>query len=376
MAKKKTDEFDYALEGKSKGGRIDAPDLPYRPRDPRHYKPNIALIGCGGITATHLAAYKKARYHVVAVCDLDERRARERQQEYFPRAEVYTDYADVLARDDVEVIDAATHPEHRYPIIADAIEAGKHVLSQKPFVVDLAAGRKLVSAAKRKGVKLAVNQNGRWAPHFSYIRQALARGLIGEVVSAHLSVHWDHNGVKGTPFDKIRHLILYDFAIHWFDILSCIMAGRDPKSIYATVAATASQTARPPLLAQTMVEYDKAQASLAFDADIKSGPEDRTYIGGSEGALLSIGPNLGKQSVTLYTPKGWARPRLRGDWFVEGFHGTMAELLCAIEEDREPSNSAENNLKSLELCFAAIAAAERGKPVKPGTVKKLPENAA
>jgi len=205
MAKKKTDEFDYALEGKSKGGRIDAPDLPYRPRDPRHYKPNIALIGCGGITATHLAAYKKARYHVVAVCDLDERRARERQQEYFPRAEVYTDYADVLARDDVEVIDAATHPEHRYPIIADAIEAGKHVLSQKPFVVDLAAGRKLVSAAKRKGVKLAVNQNGRWAPHFSYIRQALARGLIGEVVSAHLSVHWDHNGVKGTPFDKIRH---------------------------------------------------------------------------------------------------------------------------------------------------------------------------
>ncbi len=376
MAKKKTDEFDYALEGKSKGGRIDAPDLPYRPRDPRHYKPNIALIGCGGITATHLAAYKKARYHVVAVCDLDERRARERQQEYFPRAEVYTDYADVLARDDVEVIDAATHPEHRYPIIADAIEAGKHVLSQKPFVVDLAAGRKLVSAAKRKGVKLAVNQNGRWAPHFSYIRQALARGLIGEVVSAHLSVHWDHNGVKGTPFDKIRHLILYDFAIHWFDILSCIMAGRDPKSIYATVAATASQTARPPLLAQTMVEYDKAQASLAFDADIKSGPEDRTYIGGSEGALLSIGPNLGKQSVTLYTPKGWARPRLRGHWFVEGFHGTMAELLCAIEEDREPSNSAENNLKSLELCFAAIAAAERGKPVKPGTVKKLPENAA
>lgn len=49
----------------------------------------------------------------------------------------------------------------------------------------------------------------------------------------------------------------------------------------------------------------------------------------------------------------------------------MGELLCAMEEDREPSHSAENNLASLELAFAAIASAESGRPVKPGTVRKL-----
>ena len=46
----------------------------------------------------------------------------------------------------------------------------------------------------------------------------------------------------------------------------------------------------------------------------------------------------------------------------------MGELLCAIEEDRQPSNSAAHNLKSLELCFAAVASADKGEPVKPGDV--------
>ena len=55
-----------------------------------------------------------------------------------------------------------------------AIDAGKHILSQKPFVVDLDVGEELVAQAEARGVKLAVNQNGRWAPHFSYMRQAVA----------------------------------------------------------------------------------------------------------------------------------------------------------------------------------------------------------
>ena len=51
----------------------------------------------------------------------------------------------------------------------------------------------------------------------------------------------------------------------------------------------------------------------------------------------------------------------------------MGELLCAIEEDREPSNSARNHLKSLELCFAALKSADTGKIIKPGQVTRLPE---
>ncbi len=121
-------------------------------------------------------------------------------------------------------------------IIADALKAGKHVLSQKPFVVDLDVGERLADLADRCGLKLAVNQNGRWAPHFSFMRQAVATGLLGDVTAVHLSVHWDHGWVKNTEFEKVKHLILFDFGIHWFDILACFMARQRAEQVYATAA--------------------------------------------------------------------------------------------------------------------------------------------
>ena len=62
---------------------------------------------------------------------------------------------------------------------------------------------------------------------------------------------------------------------------------------------------------------------------------------------------------------------LDGVWFDDGFAGAMGELLCAIEEDREPENSARRNLPSLELCFAAVASADAGTPVVVGEAEKV-----
>ena len=353
--------------------RMPAPKLPYKPRDPKHYRPKIALVACGGITKHHLIAYRKAGYPVVALCDTVLKRAKERRREFFPTATVYRDYHEVLARNDVEVVDLAAHPPVRAAMIEASLKAGKHVLSQKPFVLDLAFGRRMADLADRQGVKLAVNQNGRWAPHFSYIHEAVRAGLIGEVSAAHLSVHWDHNIVRGTQFERIKHLILYDFAVHWFDILTCIMGDRPARRVYASIAKTTTQEVRPPLLAQVLIEYDAAQASLVFDADTRFGPRDRTYVTGSLGTISSSGADLRHQKVTLTTARGKASPRLYGAWFSDGFHGTMGELLSAIEEDRQPANSGRENLKSLALCFAAAASAERHKPVVPGSVRKMPE---
>ncbi|MHC4180751.1 MAG: Gfo/Idh/MocA family protein, partial [Planctomycetota bacterium] len=292
------------LADASAGKQVEAPKLPYQPRNPTDYRARIGLIACGGITKDHLTAYCKAGYPVTAMCDPVLHRARQRKTEFYPEARVCRDYHDLVKRDDVDVVDIAAHPQERAAMIEDALLAGKHVLSQKPFVLDLDLGGRLVELAERRGLKLAVNQNGRWAPHFSYIRHAIGTGLLGQVTAAHFSVHWNHNYLKGTPFERIRHLILYDFGIHWFDIVTCFLgpspdhlegnshAAATPRRVYASMARSPVQEIRPALLAQAVIEYDHAQASLAFDADTRFGPQDSTYVTGSRGTIVSTGPSL------------------------------------------------------------------------------------
>ena len=265
----------------------------------------------------------------------------------------------MLADESIEVLDIATHPAERVSLIERALNAGRHVLSQKPFVLDIEVGRRLVDLANAKGVKLAVNQNGRWAPHMSYMREAVRAGLIGNVNSVHCDIHWNHNWIAGTPFDDINDLILSDFGVHWFDFILSITGCR-AKSVYARFARSVDQTAKPPLFAQVVIELEAGQASLIFDGGTVIGARDSTFIAGSEGSLESIGSDLDNQQVKLTTQRGESIPDLKGNWFKDGFHGTMAELLCAIEEERTPLNDAARNLSSLELCFAALRSAEEG----------------
>lgn len=373
VAKELKKEAAHTLAPPPEAAEIPAPELPYRPRDPLSYRPGIGLIGCGAITQDHLRAYRAAGYRVIALCDVSRERAVERRDEYFPDAEVFTDYRKLLALDGIEVVDIATHPPERPPLIEAALDAGKHVLSQKPFVLDLDEGERLVERARRQGVRLAVNQNGRWAPHFSYLREAVLDGLLGEVFAVHCNVHWDHGWVAGTPFDDVRHLMLYDFAIHWFDFVASLTPQRTCTSVYATLTRSPKQRAKPHLLGQVLLQFEGLQASLVFDGDVRFGPCDSTYLAGDLGTAQSIGPTLKQQTLTLETAAGRAVPRLEGTWFPDGFHGTMGELLTAIEEDREPSINAADNLRSLELCFAAAASADEERPMAPGEVRRMPK---
>ena len=134
----------------------------------------------------------------------------------------------------------------------------------------------------------------------------------------------------------------------------------------------AGQTVKAALLGHVVVDYDGAQATLAFHGDTRFGPRDESTLVGTRGTIVSSGsPALAISGCACSPAAGEARPKLVGSWFPDGFHGTMGELLSAIEEGREPMNSAANNLRSLALCFAAVASAERGKPIVPGSVDRL-----
>ncbi len=362
----------YGLSPLPSSASVALPALAYRPRLPRAYRPRIALVGCGGIAEYHLRAYRALGLDVAVLCDRNPGRAEARRGAFFPSAQVVTDWREVLRHDDLEVIDFATQPAGRGEMISAAIEAGKHVLSQKPFVTDLAEGRQLADLAEAKGRRLAVNQNGRWAPHLSYLAEAIRTGLVGEVGSVDFTLHWDHTWTQGTAYESVHDLVLFDFGIHFFDAAARFMRGRTPQRVFASAERAGYQSMRPPMLADAVIDYPGAQVRMAFNGHVTFGQEDRTVVGGSRGTIRSFGPSLCVQTIELHTASGHTVFKPEGTWFNEGFQGTMAELLCSIEEGREPVNSARENLKSLELCFAALESAASGRPESPGMILRPP----
>lgn len=369
-----TPKADYGLASIPADQQCVAPKLDYLPRLPASGTYPIGLIGAGGISEYHLRAYQKLGLRVVAICDVELARAEQRRLDFYPEARTCSDYRQVLEMPEVQVVDVATHPAERVAIVTEAIRRGKHVLSQKPFVTDLDTGERLVELAEQHQVRLAVNQNGRWAPHFSYLAAAVRQQLIGRVSSVDFVLHWDHTWTASTPFNEIHHLLLYDFGIHWFDMANLLMGDRSAQLVFAAVQHTGYQTARPPFLANCLINYDDAQVRLCFNAHVQYGQEDRTIVAGELGTLRACGPGLNDQSVQIWTSQGQASPELHGCWFENGFQGTMSELQCAIAEGREPVNSARHNLRSLELCFAALASADRAEAVRPGSVRRLPNS--
>ncbi|HEX4214495.1 MAG TPA: Gfo/Idh/MocA family oxidoreductase [Candidatus Dormibacteraeota bacterium] len=351
-------------------------EIPYLPRDPVAYSPGIGIIGCGNISGKHLAAYRAAGYRVLMLCDGRIEKARGRRDEFFPEAGVTTDHRELLARTDVEVVDIATHVDVRPGLVRDALRAGKHVLSQKPFVSDLEEGEALAGLADSVGRVLAVNQNGRWAPHFSFLLSAVRSGIVGTLSSADFELYWPHDvDVSGHPvFSQMSDLILYDFGIHWFDVVAQLFAGSEPAtSVYATLGRTQGQAIPVPTSAQVVIQYPAASATILLRGSSHRARSGGYRVDGTGGTLIHAAPDeLGGPSVSLRTDAGEESVALSGHWWENGMHGTMGELLAAIEAGRLPSNEARTALPGLALCFAAMASAKSGVPVDPRTIRRLP----
>lgn len=362
---KKPAKTNYDLNAVSGVREFPAPKLSYHPPKPRRKSARIGLIGCGGITASHLEAYRAAAWKVTAFCDTCESAATARRDEFYPNASVHTGFRELLENPDIDVLDIALHADARVAVVEAAIKAGKHVLSQKPFAPDMKTAGRLVRLADRHGVKLAVNLNGRFSPYVSWIREAINRGMIGTVQSVAIDLNWDHTWILGTSFEKMPHVVLCDFAIHWFDMAASFLSDQKPRRVFATSAQAPGQSVRPPMLGAATVRFDRAIATFHFDAHSRFGPGESIVITGTEGTIRARGPVCEAHDITLHNKRGICKPPLEGRWFNDGFGGAMGELLRAIERDEEPLNSARGNLPGLAICFAAVRSADSGEAEKP-----------
>ena len=339
----------YSLASKAPRRELAAPKLPYQPPEPKRYRPKIGLIGCGGITASHLHAYRAAGWEVVAMSNRHRKAAEMRRKEFYPPARTYTDYHQLLDLADVDAVDIALPPEPRVAAIEAALDAGKHLLSQKPFVLDLDVGERLVALAEKRNRKLAVNQNGRWSPYVSYAHQAIRAGLIGDVQTVSINLNWDHTWIKGTPFARVHHVVLNDFAIHWFDMAALFLTGQKPLRVFAANARASGQQLKPPMIGSAVIQFERGTATLNFDAHSRFGPNESITITGSAGTIRASGGICAAHDLTLFTKRGFSRPVLEGKSFNAGFRGAMGEY--STIKDREPLNSAEGICAALAILF-------------------------
>ncbi len=142
-----------------------------------------AIVGAGIWGTNHaLALTTHPRAAVVIVCDRDEVRARALGERF---GCAWTTSIDAIAESDVEAVTIATPDHlHRQPTLL-MLEAGKHVLVEKPLATTVADGRTMVDTAERGGLKLMVDFHARWHPLFMSAKAYVERGELGKPVMAY-----------------------------------------------------------------------------------------------------------------------------------------------------------------------------------------------
>jgi predicted dehydrogenase len=318
-------------------------------------RPGIAIIGAGGIVrSAHLPAYRAAGFPVIGIYDPSPE-AVALARDVWPDLPAYESLEQALADPLVSVIDAATHPAPRAGIIEDALKAGKHVLSQKPFALDLATADRLIALAKEQNRWLAVNQNGRFSPPWAAATRAIQAGEIGRVRGVTHLFDTDFGWIEGTVFDSVPHWLIYDYAVHWIDIIRVWMGDAQPAWVRAEEFRTWAQPAGMKATAGLTLEFGYANGDRGL---IRSGGR-RGPLGGHpfwiDGETGNIrGSVLGRDSLYV-NEKELA---LTGKWFNDAFSASMQELLDAIDENRVPSHHAVHNRLSLAMTLAACQSAE------------------
>jgi predicted dehydrogenase len=343
----------------------------YRPAFPEH-RLTVGIVGAGSIARTaHLPAYRQWDVPVVAVASRHVADAAALAAD-FGIDTVHASVDALLADPRVDVVDLATGPVGRVDLIAAAVAAGKHVLAQKPLISDateLPQLRTVLAEAAARGIRVAVNQNARWAPPWRLATLLIRDGMVGDVVGITHLHDKPLPPLAGTPFDDLPHMLLSDYLVHWVDITRCWLEGAQVTEVTAGDHRVPAQPAeaRNPWGADLRIA-----TSTGASASIRIVGSATTHAGGCpfwihgtagtlRGSIL-----LGSDRLSLDRDGTTTEFALDGQWFTDGFAGAMGELQSAIIEGREPENSAAHVVATVRATLAAVESAKRGgAPVHP-----------
>ena len=357
-------------------------DLNYLPRLPRDKGVGIGCIGAGFIMADcHLLAYRNVGFNPLAIASRRPERAREVAARH-GIAKCYDSYQELLADQDVEVVDIAVPPDVLLEVIRQAVlEAGhvRGILAQKPLGMDYAEACEIIRLCESAGIVLVVNQNMRYDQSVRACKTLLERGELGEPVLATIDMraipHW-------MPWQqRLGWVTLRIMSIHHLDTLRFWFG--NPQRVFTSVRPdprTSRQFVHEDGICLTILEFANGLRASCWD-DVWTGParegagEDisiRWRVEGTTGcARGTIGWPAYPQRIpstldftTIARGRKWLEPRWNEVWFPDAFSGPMAELLCALEEHAEPSLSGRDNLATMALVDACYRSAKEHRAVE------------
>ncbi len=356
-------------------------------------KLRIGVIGCGGIAnGKHMPCLKALSKDVemVAFCDIIEERAQKAAADFgVENSFVCTDYHKLLEDKSIDVVHVLTPNRSHAEISIAALEAGKHVMCEKPMAKTAADARLMVEAAKKSGKKLTIGYQHRHKPESTYLKQVIGRGDLGDIYYAKAlamrrrgTPNW---GVFLNEYEQGGGPLI-DIGTHSLDLTLYLMDNYKPKM----VVGTKYKKLIDPDCANPWGPWDKDQHTVEDAAFGFIVMENGATITLDATWALNISAPIGEGNVVLcgdkagaeIMPKGVAinkdefgklieiRPNMAagGAAFYDGVKETpqlteARRWIESIKNDTDPVVLPEQACAVSEILEAIYESARTGKPV-------------
>jgi UDP-N-acetylglucosamine 3-dehydrogenase len=338
-------------------------------------KTRVAVIGCGSITRWRHAPeyFKNPDVEIVAFADRKLERTKELVEKYGGKG--YDKWQDVLALKTVDAVSVCTSNVSHAPITIAALDAGKHVLCEKPMATSDLEARAMIAAAQRSGKFLMIGHNQRLSAMHVKAKQILRSGVIGDVVSfrttfAHGGPEgWSIEGADGWFFDKAQAFVgsMGDLGVHKADLLLWLL-DQDIVEVSAFVEQIAKPFGNVDDNAVCILRVKSgAIGTLVASWSHSPGEDQSTAIYGTKGIMriasdptypvvvnLSTGENQFYQTGRMQTNDAGGQTE----------SGVIRAFIASVTSGTPPEIDGEQGRRALAVILACLDSAKNGRHAK------------
>ena len=338
-----------------------------------------ALIGCGRISPNHIMAAKNNKLDIVGLCDIDESCMDDKIRKLGvpATAKKYLDYKEMLEAEKPELVAIATESGEHAKIAIDCIQAGCHVIIEKPIALSVADADAIIAAAKENNVKVCVNHQNRFNKSIQKINDARVMGRFGRMFHGTAHVRWArdweyYSRAKWRGTWAQDGGCLMNQCIHNIDLLIWMMGG-EPVEVMAYTDCLKHDYIEAEDLGLAVVKFANGTYGM-IEGTTNVYPrnlEETLYLFGEKGTVKAGGASVNKIEEWNFSDLLDDPAQVKAEFGenppnIYGFGHTplYADMIDAIQNNREPLVTAEAGKKALEMVLAIYKSAAEGRPVQ------------